>query len=224
MEHRSSTNPYQELESYITTPPNGDYPRFLDLTAVLTPPQGSSYLRVVTSVPRSAPLPLVQDHQINAALIWLEGMIIHLSAIHTAERLEHGYSIDVRRFAEIARPYLESFPETYREERNGMVTQFPIDYMHLVCLGVTRRLLLFWRKGPLHCVIAKEFARKPRSLCEIDRWKATELRQFLLYTGPVVLRGYVSDAVYSNFLLLHVAISILVNPTLCTEYCGYAEK
>lgn len=31
----------------------------------------------------------------------------------------------------------------------GMLTSFQLDYMHLVCLGVTRRLLLIWLKGDL---------------------------------------------------------------------------
>lgn len=30
-----------------------------------------------------------------------------------------------------------------------MVSQFPLDYMHLVCLGIVRRLLNMWLRGPL---------------------------------------------------------------------------
>lgn len=125
----------------------------------------------------------------------------------------------------------------------GFVSQFPLDYMHLVCLGVMRRLLYFWIKGPLRSrigagavarisdrlismqgFIPTEFARKPRSLTEMDRWKATEFRQFLLYTGPVVLRDNLGDTFYKNFLLLHVAISILISPTLYNVLCDYAHE
>jgi len=110
----------------------------------------------------------------------------------------------------------------------GMVSQFVLDYMHLVCLGVTRRLILTWTRGelrsrlPARLVLAiskrlvnlrrftpREFARKPRSLAEIDRWKATELRQFLLYTGPLVLRGILPTQLYENFLLFSVALHCL---------------
>ncbi|XP_048107324.1 uncharacterized protein LOC125299879 [Alosa alosa] len=31
----------------------------------------------------------------------------------------------------------------------GMVSQFPLDFMHLVCLGVMRKLIGFWMRGPL---------------------------------------------------------------------------
>ncbi|GAA6081364.1 uncharacterized protein LOC113076649 isoform X1 [Tachysurus ichikawai] len=69
----------------------------------------------------------------------------------------------------------------------GMVTCFPHDYMHLVCLGVMRRLLDLWisTTGPLHCRISSiqasmvsdrlialrnyipcEFARRPRALAD----------------------------------------------------------
>ncbi|XP_076876019.1 uncharacterized protein LOC143525682 isoform X1 [Brachyhypopomus gauderio] len=120
-------------------------------------------------------------------------------------------------------------PHPFTGVNIGMVSQFPLDYMHLVCLGVVRRLINLWLKGPL-CVrlpsrlvdrisdsllsfrahIPDEFARKPRSLKEVDRWKATEFRQFLLYTGTVVLRDTLNPEVYSNFLLLSTAIAILV--------------
>lgn len=78
-----------------------------------------------------------------------------------------------------------------------IVSQFLLDYMHLVCLGVVKRLMLLWMKGPLGTRfssymnnevsemlksfkkhIPREFSRKPRSVAHIDRWKATEFRQF----------------------------------------------
>jgi hypothetical protein len=125
----------------------------------------------------------------------------------------------------------------------GMVSQFPLDYMHLVCLGVVRRLLLCWIKGALSIrlsatsvqkvsdqlvrlssFVPKEFVRKPRSLNEVMRWKATEFRTFLLYTGPIVLRGVLRGDLYDNFMYLSVALTILLSPKLCSEYCDYAKQ
>nr|XP_020471113.1 uncharacterized protein LOC109968894 [Monopterus albus] len=126
----------------------------------------------------------------------------------------------------------------------GMVSMFPHDYMHLVCLGVTRKLLELWAgsTGPLRCRLPfkkvnqlsetlrsfkshmpTEFARKPRSVEERHRWKATEYRQFLLYTGPVALFDILSSPVYNNFMLLYVAISILACPKLCVIFCDFAK-
>ena len=126
----------------------------------------------------------------------------------------------------------------------GMVTEFPLEYMHLVCLGVMRRLLFQWIHGPrgdcklsqlklsmtsnnlavIRKHIPREFSRKPRSLSEYKKWKATELRQFLLYTGPVVLKTILKDTIYSNFLDLSVAIRILLSPNLLSKNIAYAEQ
>ncbi|EFN60348.1 hypothetical protein EAG_01321, partial [Camponotus floridanus] len=32
----------------------------------------------------------------------------------------------------------------------GLVSQLPLDYMHLVCLGIMKRLLQFWVRGKMH--------------------------------------------------------------------------
>ena len=124
----------------------------------------------------------------------------------------------------------------------GLVTQFPLDYMHLVCLGVTRKLVTLWQKGPLTTRLSpsvvlntstklielrphipSEFNRKPRSLKESDRWKATEFRTFLLYTGPVCLKEHLPRAMYENFMLLAVAMTILLSVSLCADYADYAK-
>lgn len=125
------------------------------------------------------------------------------------------------------------------------VRPFALDYMHLVCLGVVRRMLHYMQRGPHTCRLSfqqrsdisdklkalngelpSEFARQPRTLLELDRWKATELRQFLLYTGPVVLRKVVSHAVYKHFLSLMVAVSVLLNSNDADrkEHLDYARE
>lgn len=72
--------------------------------------------------------------------------------------------------------------------------------------------------------IPSESARKPRSLSELDRWKATEFRQFLLYTGPVVLKDVLPAPLYNNFLSLSISIYLMLSPTLCAHYCDYADN
>ncbi len=40
-------------------------------------------------------------------------------------------------------------PSPFRNIPVCMVSQFPIDFMHLVCLGVVKRIIWLWMKGPL---------------------------------------------------------------------------
>ena len=123
----------------------------------------------------------------------------------------------------------------------GMVSQFPLEYMHLVCLGVVKKFISLCLKGPLSvrlsanqvqeisakllaCVprIPTEFSRTPRDIQLYGRWKATECRQFLLYTGPVILKNILRKPVYDNFMLLSAGIRILLQTDNSMYSC--AEK
>lgn len=124
-----------------------------------------------------------------------------------------------------------------------MVLHFALDYMHLVCLGVMKRLIQLWVKGPKDLrlradlikrasddlvatghSISSEFARLARELAVIDKWKATECRQFLLYTGPVILKSILTDDYYTHFLALSVAIRILSDSYLNDNFNDYADS
>lgn len=125
----------------------------------------------------------------------------------------------------------------------GLVSNVPLDYMHLVCLGVMKTLLMFviGKKGK-NCrlndnsiksvsetmrifrrYVPQEFCRLPRSLEDIEHWKATEFRQFLLYTGPVALKEKLSKVQFKHFLCLHVAIRILCS-VKCISLNRYAKS
>jgi len=122
-----------------------------------------------------------------------------------------------------------------------MITHIPLDYMHLVCIGVVKKILNFWLSGPLNVrlptrsvssisrlliemrsSIPVEFVRKPRELHFMNLWKATEFRLFLLYTSPIILKKYIKKNIYKNFLTLHVAIRLLCSPDLV--HITYADS
>ncbi|KAE8739082.1 hypothetical protein FOCC_FOCC015424 [Frankliniella occidentalis] len=116
-------------------------------------------------------------------------------------------------------------------EECQLVSQFRLDTLHLIYLGVWKRLLLAWISwnGPWKLPIKtkeeislkfvalalscpSDFNRPPRALSEIPFWAGTEFRRTLLYDGVVVFRDSLNPNVYSHFLLLHCALSILNSP------------
>lgn len=117
-----------------------------------------------------------------------------------------------------------------------IVKLFSMVYMHLVCLGITKKLFFLWlglgknksngrlsswqiqqiTDGILNVSIVFkssimcDFARKSRSVKEVLRWKATEFCQFILYTGIIVLKDVLPNESYNNFLALCISIRILL--------------
>lgn len=113
------------------------------------------------------------------------------------------------------------------DSKVSLVAGFVLDYMHLICQGVVKQLISYWRKGPKgkqsYAILSRisekpisfrsmlsEFVRQPRTLFEVDRWKATEFRQFLLYTGPVVLGDILPCDLCTHFVALSIAVNIFL--------------
>lgn len=113
------------------------------------------------------------------------------------------------------------------ELKIDMVLDFPGDYLHLICLGAVKKLMVFWTTGPIpirqpalkqqhisaRLVNARqsqpvEFQRRIRGLDELSYFKGSEFRTTLFYTGPVVLKNILSTEEYNNFLTLHIATRI----------------
>lgn len=126
------------------------------------------------------------------------------------------------------------------------VSDVPLEYMHLVCIGVVKKLICLWLNSRCyrvklsskeinkisHCLaevkpyITCEFSRAPRDITTASQWKATEFRQFLLYTSPIVLKSLDDrKEMYDHFITLHVAMRILTNEQfLNTPLVDYADS
>lgn len=122
-----------------------------------------------------------------------------------------------------------------------MINFFPIDYMHCALKGLFLKLLEQLKSGAkpyklnehnLRCInsdisnyrsqIPSDFTRKPRSLNHLSLWKATEMRLFGLYIGPVVLKPYVKKEFFDLFMSLSVVVRILCHPVWSRTMSGYA--
>ena len=110
-----------------------------------------------------------------------------------------------------------------------MIMSFPIDYMHNVCLGVTKRMVTFMLAKPrVSCHLSDanksvvnqrmrsaaqetptDFQRSPRDVDQYKDWSASEFREFLLYRCLPALENVVSDEVFECWLYLSLAIHLL---------------
>lgn len=113
-----------------------------------------------------------------------------------------------------------------------MVNDFVIgDSLHLLDLGITKRLLVGWKNGGfnfketklsaqdirdmssalLNCNEFKpnDFHRAIRGMDSLAHWKGTEYRTFSLYLGPIILKDILSEEVYDHYMLYFCAVTIL---------------
>jgi hypothetical protein len=124
-----------------------------------------------------------------------------------------------------------------------MISNIPIDSMHLLYLGVMKKLLLIWYEGKRphklspreltsisrniiaykYC-IPRNFNRKCRPLNKLKFWKATELRLFLLYLGPFVLHKVLDSKRFNHFMLLHTSVYILATEGSSHEWIQFAKQ
>ncbi|VDP38149.1 unnamed protein product [Schistosoma margrebowiei] len=117
----------------------------------------------------------------------------------------------------------------------NMIITFPLYSMHMVYLGVTKKLANLWidlehrRLLNLNsCAIREinnvisgcvastptDFPRKYRTLDFVSAWKASECRLLLLYLGPVILQKTLPQPLYLNFRRLALSIYLLAHPKL----------
>ena len=125
-----------------------------------------------------------------------------------------------------------------------LVISVPVDYMHAVLEGVVRMLLNQWfasvhhrepqylgrvaatidtqllkRRPPL------EFSRPPRSIRKhMSYWKASELRNWLLYYSLPLLVSHLPPLYWHHFSLLVCAIHLLLQDSISVADVDAAEQ
>lgn len=102
------------------------------------------------------------------------------------------------------------------------------DSLHLLHLGVMKKLLLAFRDGHngfdarrwskndvsnisellLKIRLPAEIHRSVRGIETLNHWKASECATFLNYIGVVILKHFLEDEMYTNFLNLFCAVTI----------------
>ncbi|CAH0558730.1 unnamed protein product [Brassicogethes aeneus] len=126
----------------------------------------------------------------------------------------------------------------------GLVTQVPFECMHLIYLGVTKKILSAILEGKyahtrlnarkinilnarmqiIRDYCSSDFGRRPAPLSKYSRFKATEFRQFLLYTACAVLQNVISDECYRHFMLLSCVTRLLSFVEIEEEHFVFCEN
>lgn len=110
-----------------------------------------------------------------------------------------------------------------------MVNDFPVaDSLHLIDLGIMKRLLIGWRDGNFgkyvtkwcskhidivqmflkKCKLPFEIHRSVRGIDSLAHWKASEYRTFFFYLSIVILPDVLPKEAFVHFLFLYCAVTI----------------
>lgn len=136
--------------------------------------------------------------------------------------------------------HFENCKSPFENTNISVVHDFPLDYMHLICLGVMKKLLTIWiikcqkEKSvqfplidqmycSLNTYVPSDFIRKPRTFIELCRWKATEFHLFLLYLSPIIIQTFLSQEERVLFNSLNCATRILCDQEQCVVNNKYAH-
>jgi len=177
----------------------------------------------------------IEGDMVNKVLCFVDTKNLH-------KRSDHSFRNKVQSEHHIGTSILLKIPNF------NIIDNIHIDYMHCLLLGGTKSFfcnkLYGWIYGRppyklracnvnkisehllrLRCHIPCEFSRKTRPITECKRYKASEFRLLLLYTGPIILKDIISSKMYNNFIILSLASSILISQYYsCYEnYISYAH-
>ncbi|CAH0554787.1 unnamed protein product [Brassicogethes aeneus] len=110
-----------------------------------------------------------------------------------------------------------------------LVSKTPVEIMHLVYIGALKKTLdaviggkfgfqrlsgrkidiLDSRMKLMRDCCPSDFNRRPEPMSRYSKFKATQLRQLLLYTGPAVFRNVLGNDHYRHLMLLHAVMRLL---------------
>lgn len=123
-----------------------------------------------------------------------------------------------------------------------LVWGYPIDYMHMVLLGVVRQTWEIWttygkemyigspsvlkiiNRRLLKICPPNEIHRAPRPLSEKAKWKASEWRSWLLFYSVPCLHGILESKYLEHFCLLQRSIYLLLKRKITKDDIELADK
>lgn len=125
-----------------------------------------------------------------------------------------------------------------------LAKSFCIDYMHAVLLGVTKKIIGFWtlstyHKQPFYINKTRQkilnfrlskiknpsyISRRPRSLKFFHLFKASELRNLLLYYIPIITENILPQKYIEHIKLLSSSIYTLLKPDISNSELDQVEE
>uniref|UniRef100_A0ABD2X1T5 DUF4218 domain-containing protein n=1 Tax=Trichogramma kaykai TaxID=54128 RepID=A0ABD2X1T5_9HYME len=176
---------------------------------------------------------------------YVQGEYIHSSRVMVFKGVDHPLRS--------SESYKNKVDGEHHKEGEGSLDKLPMDlvsqtvfeYMHLCCLGVMKKILdgIIDGKFAARVSLSEEkiqivnlrllqikeccpadFARKPLKIKKYSKYKATEFRQILLYTGIAIFSGLVENDVLLHFSFLNSAIRIYSSPNPSENLLNLAEN